>query len=143
MFSPEHEIWKFSLAGDELDDWLPYAEDLVKKWANQDSDDIILVSLLLMDDLLPSSAKKAFAQLTFKIIAELEEKKVAIKCLHIEQSRPGRKDNRQFKGYVILSVRNHIQNGLSKTEAYKLMGTELSKYPETIRRIYERALKGR
>jgi hypothetical protein len=31
MFSSKHEIWKFALAGDELDDWLPYAEDLVNE----------------------------------------------------------------------------------------------------------------
>ena len=69
MFSSKHEIWKFALAGDELDDWLPYAEDLVNEWRNDtkvtfnNSWDIILASYLLMDDLLPPIAKKAFANI--------------------------------------------------------------------------------
>ena len=151
MFSPEHRIWEFSSAGDELDDWLPYAEDLVKKWAKQRSDEvefgttfeIILASLLLMDDLLPSPAKMAFARLTLDTITELDEKRISIGSLKIEPSKPGRKDDKQFKGYVIFSVREHIKNGLSKTEAYKAVAAKQFKSPETVRRIYERASKDR
>ena len=58
MFSPEHAIWRFVDSGDELDDWLPYAEDLIRKWAVQNREEIkfdpfqiILAALLLKDDL--------------------------------------------------------------------------------------------
>jgi len=37
MFTSEHQIWKFAYAGDELDDWLPYAEDLIEKWSTEDA----------------------------------------------------------------------------------------------------------
>ena len=40
MFSSKHAIWKFAYAGDELDDWLPYAEDLIRKWSSQNSDEV-------------------------------------------------------------------------------------------------------
>ena len=40
MFSSDHAIWKFADAGDELDDWLPYAEDLIQKWSTQNNNEV-------------------------------------------------------------------------------------------------------
>ncbi|MBC7618217.1 MAG: hypothetical protein H7293_04370 [Candidatus Saccharibacteria bacterium] len=99
MFSSKHAIWKFAYAGDELDDWLPYAEDLVRKWSKQESREvefrstfeIILASYLLKDDLLPAPARVAFAEVMFEIINEASSAKLKIKCLHIEPPKPGRK----------------------------------------------------
>ena len=62
MISSNHAIWKFADAGDELDDWLPYAEDLIRKWSTQSSDEvefqttfeIAIAALLLIDGLLPA-----------------------------------------------------------------------------------------
>lgn len=79
MFTPEHEIWKLADAADRLDDWLPYAEGLVDKWRSQSGDEIsfsstweiITAAFLLKDDLLPASAKEAFARLTLDVISEV------------------------------------------------------------------------
>jgi hypothetical protein len=151
MFTPDHEIWKFAYAADELSDWLGYAEDLVRKWTSQGDDEvkfrttfeIILASLLLIDDLLPPSARKALARVTLETIAQLDNKKVAIECLHIEPPQPGRKIDTHFKGQVLFGVRELLKTGLSKTEAYKAVAAQQFKSPDTIRRIYERAMKRR
>ncbi len=84
MFTPNHEIWKFAQYWDKLDDWLPYAESLIEKWFNQIVDEIelsttfeiIIASYLLMDDLLPASAKKAMAYLVLETISQVTEKKL-------------------------------------------------------------------
>ena len=82
IFSSVHEIWKFANGNGELDDLLPYAEDLVNKWANQSGDEIefqstfeiALASYLVMDDLLPKAAKKAFPNITLDVISKAAEK---------------------------------------------------------------------
>jgi hypothetical protein len=78
MFLPEHAIWKFANAGDELNDWLPYAEDLIRKWSVQNKDEIkfdsfqiILATLLLKDDLLPAPARAAFADAVWDVPARI------------------------------------------------------------------------
>ncbi len=68
---PEYKIWKFANAGQEIDDWLPYAKNLIRQCLIQSSDevkskvtfDITLAALLLHDDLLPASASGSFAKL--------------------------------------------------------------------------------
>ena len=78
MFLPEHEIWKFAYAGDELDDWLPHAEWLIQKWLAQTCCEVkfenyfqvILAGLLLKDNLLPASARVAFAELLIRKVTE-------------------------------------------------------------------------
>ena len=81
MFSSEHAIWKFAYAGGELDDWLPYAEDLIQKWSVQNKDEIkfdlfqiTLATLLLKDDLLPAPARAAFADAVW----EAEQVKIVV-----------------------------------------------------------------
>jgi len=151
MFTPDHEIWKFANTEDELDDWLPYAADLVEKWASQSENEvkfkttfeIILASLLLMDDLLPPAARKAFAGLTLETITEIENKKVAIECLHITPPPPGRKKDLHARGSILRGVHSLLKTGLSKTEAYEVVAAQHFKSPDTIRRMYERALKRR
>jgi len=149
MFTPNHEIWKFAQYWDELDDWLPYAEWLIEKWSNQSVDEIelsttfeiIIASYLLMDDLLPASAKKAMAYLVLETISQVTEKKIAVKCLHIQTPGQGRKENKAFKFMMIHRVRTLLESGASKTEAYNTVATELSRSPDTIRRAYERHIK--
>lgn len=80
MFNPKHHIWKFANAGDELDDWLYEAENLVKEWSGQDKVifkttwQIILASYLLLDDLLPLEAKRALSMVVIDTIVESDEK---------------------------------------------------------------------
>lgn len=150
MFSPEHAIWKFAYAGDELDDWLPYAEDLVRKWATQNSDEvefpgtwgIILAALLLEDDLLPASARAAFAKLVLETIDEASVSKLRIKCLHIHPPKPGRKKDRMACLYRFREVNSLIQEGMTATDAYKVVAKKHFKAPDTIRRDYERFVNG-
>jgi hypothetical protein len=71
MFSSKHVIWKIANIYGELDDWLPHAEYLIGEWSIQNSDtvefkntrEIIIAGWLLEDDLLPASARAAFARL--------------------------------------------------------------------------------
>lgn len=151
MFTPSHEIWKFAYACDEGDDWLPYAADLVREWTSQGEGEvkfkttfeIVLASLLLMDDLLPPSARKVFARLTLETITEIADKKVAIECLHIAPPPPGRKEDRLARGHILMGVHHLLKAGLSKTDAYETVAAQHFKSPETIRRMYERATKGK
>jgi hypothetical protein len=96
-----------------------------------------------MDDLLPPAARKAFAGLTIETITEIENKKVAIECLHITPPTPGRKEDRRARGHILMGVHYLLETGLSKTEAYEAVAAQHFKSPNTIRRMYERALKGR
>ena len=152
MFSPSHEIWKFAYAGDELDDWLPYAEDLVQKWSSQTSDEvkfettfeIIIAAFLLKDDLLPASASLAFAEIVLETIDEAVKNKLRLKCLHIRPPKPGRKESRTATFIKCREVTALIQKGMTATEAYKVVAEKHFKSPDTIRREYERiALKER
>jgi hypothetical protein len=149
MFSSEHAIWKFADAGDEIDDWLPYAEDLVREWSTQNSDEvkfgttfeIILAAFLLEDDLLPASAKAAFAKVMLEAINEAGINKLSIKCLHIRPPKPGRKENRTATFIKCHEVTALIQKGMTATEAYKVVAEKHFKSPDTIRRDYERIVK--
>ena len=148
IFSPHHKIWQFAVAGDELDDWLSEAEELMQKWSNQNSDevsfqtfDVILAAYLLKDNLLPASARDAFAELMMSVIIEAREKKLRIECLHIEPPKPGRKENRTERFIRLHEVRMLIKNGKTATEAYQIIADKFNKSPDTIRREYERAMK--
>ena len=149
MFSSEHAIWKFADAGDELDDWLPYAEDLVRKWSIQNSDDVsfqnkfdfTLAALLLEDDLLPASARVAFAKVMLEVMDEAIGKKLRFKALNIYPPKPGRKGSRVEILSRFREVKALIQEGASTTVAYKVVAEKYFKSPETIRRDYERLVK--
>ena len=149
MFSSNHEIYKFAWAGDELDDWLPYAEELVNKW-NTDEEvifdsswDIILASLLLMDDLLPPAARKSIAKILLETIADARDRKIRISALKIELPPPGRKKDRYLQASRHREVDKLIDEGLSKTDAYIKVGEKHNKSADTIRRSYERMIKNR
>ena len=149
MFSSKHAIWKFAYAGDELDDWLPYAEDLVRKWSSQNCDEvafqttfeIILAAFLLEDDLLPASARTAFAKVMLETIDEAGRNKLHLKCLHIHPPKPGRTENRTETFIRFDEVATLIQEGKTATEAYKAVAEKHFVSPDTIRRDYERRLK--
>jgi hypothetical protein len=149
MFSSEHAIWKFADAGDELDDWLPYAEDLVREWSTQSSDEvkfpgtfgIILAAFLLEDDLLPASARVAFAKVMLETIDESISNKLSIKSLHIHPPKPGRKENRGETYFRFHEVKTLIQEGKTATEAYRVVAEKHFKSTDTIRRDYERIVK--
>ena len=146
MFSSKHAIWQFAYAGDELDDWLSYAEGLVRKWSVQNSNeiafqntfDIILAALLLKDDLLPDSARAALAEVMLNTISEAGINKFRIKCLHIEPPKPGRKKARSTTGHRLSEVYSLLKKGVSTTQAYKVVAEMHFKSPDTIRREYER-----
>lgn len=146
MFSPSHEIWKFANAGDELDDWLPYAEDLIREWSTQSKDEvkfkttfeIIIAAFLLKDDLLPASARGAFAEVLLEAIDEATRKKLRFKSLLIHPPKPGRKENRTETFIRHHEVTALIQKGKTATEAYKVVAEKHFKSPDTIRREFER-----
>lgn len=146
MFTSNHAIWKFASAGDELDDWLPYAEDLIRKWSSQRNNEvkfqttfeIIIAAFLLKDGLLPASAQAAFAEIVLATIDEAGNHKLRLNCLHISPPKPGRKENRT-ETYIRLSdVRRLIQEGKTASEAYQIVAEQHFKSPDTIRREYER-----
>ena len=151
MFTQDHKIWWFAWQGDRVDDWLPVAEELVEKWSAQSQDEIkfestfhiILASMLLHDNLLPDSARKAFADLTLDIIDEAGEKDLQIDALQISPPARGRKKNQSEIIRRSRDVLDHVEKGKSKTEAYELVGKKYSKSPETIRRDFERLQKER
>lgn len=149
MFLHTHAIWKFAYAGDELDDWLPYAEDLIRKWSTQSTDEvkfqttfeIDIAAFLLIDDLLPTSAKAAFAKAMLDAIGEATRKKLHFKSLLISPPKPGRKENRSATFIKFHEVKALIQEGKTATEAYKVVAEKHFKSPDTIRREYERIVK--
>ena len=149
MFSSQHAIWKFAYAGYELDDWLPHAEWLIEQWSAQTSDevqfcntfDVILAALLLQDDLLPASARTAFANLMIEAIAEAQSNKLRIKCLHIAPPKPGRQKDGRETFIRFHEVRTLIQEGKTATEAYQMVAEGHCKSADTIRREFERNVK--
>ena len=149
MFSSNHAIWKFANAGGELDDWLPYAEELVQEWSTKSHDEvklqgtfeIVLAAFLLIDDLLPASAKAAFANVMLATIDEASNKKLCLKSLSITPPKSGRKANRKATFMKCWEVRALIQEGKTSTEAYKVVAEKYFKSPDTIRREYERIVK--
>lgn len=152
MFEPVHKIWKAAFYAGESDDWLPYAEDLVRKWETQSCEevklsgfDLAIASMLLEDDLLPASARVAFSRLMLEVVREAKDKKLTLKCLGIKTPKPGRKttDLRET-GYRLCKVYQLInEEGYSPSSAYEMIAKECFKSTETIRREYERAMKKR
>ena len=149
VFNHNQEIVKAAFASGKPDDWLDKAEELIEEWASCSEDevqfhttsDITIASLLLVDDLLPPPARKAFARLTLETIRETTHKKVAVECLRIKPPSPGRKDNEAQRLHIKIRVMNLVRSGLSKTEAYEIVAAELCKAPDTIRRAWERPLR--
>lgn len=151
MFSSKHAIWEFAHAGGEVDDWLPYAEDLVRKWSVQSKDEIkfdpfqiILATLLLKDDLLPATARAAFADAVWEAMNEADKKKYTLKSLHIYPPNAGMKKMPPHKlGFIMISVSQIIRSGKTATQAYQEVAEKCFKSPDTIRRIFERHKKKR
>jgi len=151
MFSSKHAIWKFAYTGDELDDWLPYAEDLVRQWSVQNKDEIkfdsfqiTLATLLLKDDLLPAPARAAFADAVWDAMGDAIERKYTLKSLHIHPPKSGMKKMILHElGFIMLSVSEIIRSGKTATQAYQAVADKCFKSPETIRRVYERQIKKR
>lgn len=81
------------------------------------------------------------ARLTLQTISEVEDKKLGIDCLHISPPKPGRQENRRLKGQILFAVRDLIKSGYSKTDAYNEVSQQYFKSPDTVRRMYERAIK--
>jgi hypothetical protein len=147
MFKPEHMIWKAAYYNDELGDWLDHAEYLIEEWSKtetvkfQHSDQIFFAALLMMDDLLPVSARKAFAKVTLETMTEAKDKKYKLDALHIEPPKPGRKEDRVKIYDTVRAVHLLLVEGKSKSEAYNQIAEEQFKSPDTIRRLFERAMK--
>lgn len=149
IFRPEHEFYKAAIAADQLDDWLPHAEYLIGKWAEQKSEDvkfastwkIIIAASALRDNLLPVSARVALCEVLFKVILEAESKKLDLASLHISPPKPGRKSDRNLTFSRVQKVMTLLREGKTTTEAYDLVAEEYCKSPDTIRREYERTLK--
>lgn len=149
MFSSEHAIWKFAYAGGELDDWLPYAEDLIQKWSVQNKDEIkfdsfqiTLATLLLKDDLLPAPARAAFADAVWEAMKDAFKKKYTLKSLHIHPPKPGMKNmTLERLGFIMCSVSRIIRSGKNATQAYQEVADKCFVSPDTIRRVYERQKK--
>lgn len=149
MFSSEHAIWKFASGGDELDDWLPFAEDLIMTWSTQkvgevkflNTFEIILAAYLLEDDLLPASARAAFAKLMLETIDETRINKLRVRCLYVSPKAPGRNKDATGAFFRFREVKALIQEGMTKSEAYAVVAKKLFKSPDTIRREYERMIK--
>lgn len=146
MFSSNHEIWKFAYTHDELDDWLPYAEDLIRMWSIknkgevkfQNSFEIIIAAYLLKDDLLPVSAKVAFATSMLEAVNDATNAKIHFKSLHILPPKPGRKEHRTETFIRCREVRILVEGGSTATDAYRVVAEKYFKSPDTIRRDYER-----
>lgn len=146
MFSSDHAIWKFADGADELDDWLPYAEDLTRVWSTQkigevefhSTFEIILAAYLLEDDLLPASARAAFAALMLQTIHGTSINKLRVKCLYVSPNQPGRKKSATGAYLRSRQVKALIQEGKTKSEAYAVIAKEIFKSPDTVRREYER-----
>lgn len=132
-----------------MDDWLPQAENLVQEWSSKNSDEvtfrgtfeIILAALLLEDDLLPASARVAFAKRMLSTINEAESNQLRLESLYIHPPKPGRKKSDTEFVVRFHEIRKLTYEGISLTEAYKAVAEKYFKSPDTIRREYERFRK--
>lgn len=149
MFTSEHEFWKTACAAGQLDDWLPYAEELIRKWASQESDEVefsstweVLIAIsALKDDLLPASARVAISELMNKVIDEARTKNIRLDCLHIAPAKPGRKSDRIQVFWRFNEVKELLRQGSTTAEAYEIVARKYFKSPDTIRREFERSKK--
>ena len=147
MFTSEHEIWKAAYVNGELTDWLSYAEDRIAYWSSQNEVtfqttwEIIVAAMLMVDNLLPKAARAALAKTTLETIAEADRQRYTLQALKVSPGAPGRKTDRREKGAILFKVRDLIKEGMTKTAAYERVANIHHKSPETIRRLYERALK--
>ena len=147
-FSPEHSIWKYANWADELDDWLNHAEYLICKWSEQPANEvkfvstfqIIIAAHLLIDNLLPASARLAFVDVMLSTVKEASDKKLTLKALKISPAKPGRKrDAAHFNRCH--EVKELLQTGMAVTQAYLVVAEKFHKSPDTIRRDFERVIK--
>lgn len=150
IFKEGMQIWKIAFNQPDADDFLSFAEDRLKAWQQaedsiefKDPDEIAIACLLLEDDLLPDKAAKALAGTMLNTLHECREKRLTIESLKIQPPRSGRKENRAGKGHILLSTSKLIKQGIPKQQAYDIVANQFYKSPDTVRRIYERAIKSR
>lgn len=148
MLTSEHLLVKIAYArGEDVDNWVTAAENIIDKCSTSEevvfgnTFDIQLASFLLIDNLLPLPGVKALSNVMFNVIQESYEKKYTMESLYITPPKSGRKENKIFLRIVFHEVREHLEKGLSKKEAYMLVAEKHSKSPDTIRRIVERINK--
>lgn len=149
MFESHHEIFKVAAYFEEIDDWLPYAEDKVNQWMTLNDPakfnstfEIQLACLMLKDNLLPQSAIDGMALLVMESIHEAKEKKLRIDALKIQPPKPGRKAA-EYISTALYEVHDLIKTGISKSVAYAEVAEKFHKAPDTIRREYERRMRHR
>ena len=102
MLTSDHETWKVANAVGELDELIPFIEDLIKKWSSQyknevkftSASQITIAAYLLKDGLLPHSARFAFAEALLNAMNEADTKKYRLKSLFIGPGRSGRKEDK-------------------------------------------------
>ena len=148
MFERHHMIWQFAHHWGEESDWLPYAKDRITEWRSQTPEEIkfnsaweIRVACFLMaDGLLPPSARKALSLRFLETMIEAEDKRLTLDHLHIKPERRGRKRD-QSRFDRMSDLRQLLEAGVPKSEAYEEVAEKHCKAVDTIRREYERMQK--
>lgn len=134
---------------------LDRAEGLINDWTTQEpneiklKNDIELVSCLLIDNLLPDSARIALGNLLLETYHEARRKKLHIDSLGLRQLKPRRGRKRKDKTHEVdlyLAIHHHRFEGSAnqlKEMAYKEVAHEHNVAAVTIRREYEKKKKSR
>jgi hypothetical protein len=152
-------IFQFALMNDEIEDWLAFTDGLIEKWESMTfdssklSDDNYLYSffknsfefrlatLLMMDGLLPESARIAYGTSIVEAQYDLKNKKIVCPNIFVNGDKRGRKSSHRNKIKRIKDVRFKIEQGVSLKQTYQEVANKYHKSTDTIRRDYERWYK--
>lgn len=144
MLNSTHLIWQVAERESLLEEWIPYAEQLIQKWSTSpvfefsSQEEVQIALLLLADNLLPPFAQRKLALNTLDAIGEAYEKKYTLHYLKIQPPEAGRHKDTRTLWVITSAVHAALKKGLSRSEAYEQVCKQHKKSFDTVRRIYER-----
>ncbi len=155
-FTHDTMTFKFAYQNNEIEDWLTFANDLIERRESMSFDikqsdkidylktfftqpfEFRLATFMLMNRLLPDSARQAYGFCIIKSQFILKDKKVVCPSLFVNGQTKGRKGIHKEKLNRNRIVIEMIKQGKPLKEVCELVADKYNKSPDTIRREHER-----
>ncbi|MEP7703501.1 hypothetical protein [Paraglaciecola sp. 25GB23A] len=104
-------------------------------------DELLVITVLNYEQKLPIELQKTLSLILIEGLTEIIKKKYKVDSFFIKPPVRGRVKNDNLKFKMLRDVFSHLERGIQKMDAFKIVADKNSKSVDTIRRMYERYLK--
>ncbi len=128
------------------DEIMEQTQYLFEEWSNYDPDkdprellyhEIYYMAAMLMDGVLPKKGAQALGGILMGAMKEIKEKKYSVDILKSYPPKPGRKEDKKTKLFIITEVMKRLNLGMMKMDAYEEVAVIANKSVVHIRRTWE------